>query len=185
MHQQVLPDDQILQLEHVGKKIEEHFGCPQDIEWCLADDIFYIVQSRPITTLYPIPAANDSEKHVYISVGHQRMMTDPMKPLGLSLWQLKAAVPMFKAGGRPFVDVIPMLVSMDSREVLLNNMGQHDPLIKDALMTIMERGDFMKPVPNNKKEHSYGKSSKDISSGDIQAQVGNDPVIVSSLIKSS
>jgi phosphoenolpyruvate synthase/pyruvate phosphate dikinase len=77
---QVLTEQQILQLERMGRKIEEHFGRPQDIEWCLVEDTFYIVQSRPITTLYPIPEANDQENHVYISVGHQQMMTDPMKP---------------------------------------------------------------------------------------------------------
>ncbi len=104
-NQQALTDEQILQLEETGRKIEEHFGQPQDIEWCLADEKFYIVQSRPITTLFPIPEANDQENHVYVSVGHQQMMTDAMKPLGLSLWQLTAARPMFKAGGRLFVDV--------------------------------------------------------------------------------
>ncbi|HEY7415099.1 MAG TPA: PEP/pyruvate-binding domain-containing protein, partial [Ktedonobacteraceae bacterium] len=86
-NRQALTDEQILQLERVGRKIEDHFGCPQDIEWCLVDDTFYIVQSRPITTLFPIPEANDQENHVYISVGHQQMMTDPIKPLGLSVWQ--------------------------------------------------------------------------------------------------
>lgn len=49
----------------------------------MVDDTFYIVQSRSITTLYPIPEANDQENHVYVSVGHQQMMTHPMKPLGL------------------------------------------------------------------------------------------------------
>jgi phosphoenolpyruvate synthase/pyruvate phosphate dikinase len=63
-NKQALTDEQILQLERLGRKIEEHFGSPQDIEWCLVDDIFYIVQSRPITTLYPIPEANDQENHV-------------------------------------------------------------------------------------------------------------------------
>ncbi len=82
----VLTDEQILQLERLGRKIEEHFGCPQDIEWCLADDIFYIVQSRPITTLFPIPEASDQENHVYVSVGHQQMLTDPPKPLGMSIF---------------------------------------------------------------------------------------------------
>src|SRR5205085_1177609 len=53
-NRQALTDEQILQLERIGRKIEAHFGCPQDIEWCLADDTFSIVQSRPITTLYPI-----------------------------------------------------------------------------------------------------------------------------------
>lgn len=48
---QTLTDDQILRLARIGRQIEAHFGCPQDIEWCLAEDAFYIVQSRPITTL--------------------------------------------------------------------------------------------------------------------------------------
>src|SRR6266566_8487489 len=70
---QTLTEQQILQLARIGRQIEAYFGCPQDIEWCLVDDTFYIVQSRPITTLYPIPEANDQENHVYVSVGHQQM----------------------------------------------------------------------------------------------------------------
>ena len=50
---QTLTDEQILKLEYMGRKIEAHFGCPQDIEWCIYEGNFYIVQSRPITTLYP------------------------------------------------------------------------------------------------------------------------------------
>jgi rifampicin phosphotransferase len=37
-------------------------------------------QSRPITTLFPIPETGDEENHVYVSVGHHQMMTDTMKP---------------------------------------------------------------------------------------------------------
>ena len=89
--QPALTDAQVVRLAQLGRRIEAHFGRPQDIEWCLVDDGFQIVQSRPITTLFPIPAADDRENHVYVSVGHQQMMTDPMKPLGLSLCQLTAA----------------------------------------------------------------------------------------------
>ncbi len=184
-NRQALTDEQILQLERIGRKIEVHFGSPQDIEWCLADDTFYIVQSRPITTLYPIPEANDQENHVYISVGHQQMMTDPMKPLGLSLWQLRAGRPMYKAGGRLFVDVADSLATPAGRENLLEAMGQHDPLIKDALLTIVERGGFIKSLPNDEKGPVLVKSNKGMSSADILAQVGNDPTIVSDLIKDS
>ena len=121
---QTLTEQQILQLARIGRQIEAYFGCPQDIEWCLVDDTFYIVQSRPITTLYPIPEANDQENHVYVSVGHQQMMTDPMKPLGLSFFLLTTPAPMRKAGGRLFVDVTHMLASPDSRKMLLDTMGQ-------------------------------------------------------------
>ncbi|MFJ7469486.1 phosphoenolpyruvate synthase [Peribacillus frigoritolerans] len=181
-----LSDEQVFELERIGRKLEAHFGCPQDIEWCLVDDTFYIVQSRPITTLYPIPEANDEENHVYVSVGHQQMMTDAMKPLGLSFWLLTTPAPMRKAGGRLFVDVTHMLATPDSRKMLLDAMGQHDPLMKDALMNIMERADFIKTSPDDNKGPSTSKSSnKGIASLGSQAQIENDPTIVSELIKSS
>ncbi|HAC1582104.1 TPA_asm: phosphoenolpyruvate synthase, partial [Listeria monocytogenes] len=69
---QTLTDQQILQLAKLGRKIEAYFGKPQDIEWCLAEGIFYIVQSRPITTLYPIPEVSEPGNRVYISVAHQQ-----------------------------------------------------------------------------------------------------------------
>ncbi len=184
-NRQALTDEQILRLECMGRKIEEHFGRPQDIEWCLADDTFYIVQSRPITTLFPIPEANDQENHVYVSVGHQQMMTDPMKPLGLSIWNLTAAHPMFIAGGRLFVDVAPMLASPAGRETLVNVLGKSDPLIKDALTTILERGDFIKSLPNDKKEQGSGKSNKGVATRDYQTLKDYDPAIVSDLIRSN
>jgi pyruvate,water dikinase len=96
--QAALTDAQVVQLAQLGRRIEAHFGHPQDIEWCLVDDGFQFVQSRPITTLFPIPVASDGENHVYVSVGHQQMMTDAMKPLGLSLWQLTTPRPMSEAG---------------------------------------------------------------------------------------
>ena len=177
---QTLTDEQILQLERIGRQIEAHFGQPQDIEWCLARDTFYIVQSRPITTLFPIPEASDQENHVYISVGHQQMMTDPIKPLGLSFFLLTTAAPMRKAGGRLFVDVTHHLASPDSREVFLKGMGQHDQLLKDALMTIIKRRDFIKSIPNDKTAPNPSRGN-----ADMPAQVENDPTIVSDLIESS
>ncbi|MDY8094914.1 phosphoenolpyruvate synthase [Paenibacillus polymyxa] len=183
---QTLTEQQILKLARIGRQIEEHFGCPQDIEWCLADDTFYIVQSRPITTLYPIPEANDQENHVYVSVGHQQMMTDPIKPLGISVWILTGATPMFRTGGgRLFVDITMGLASPAGRQNLLDVLGHSDPLIKDALITIIERGDFIKSDPYDTSEPGPVKSHKGMSSADILEEAGNDPEIVAVLIKSS
>src|SRR5215212_8647424 len=136
--QPALTHAQVVRLAQLGRRIEAHFGCPQDIERCLVDDGFQFVQSRPITTLFPIPAAGDRENHVYLSVGHQQMMTDAMKPLGLSLWQLTAGRPMYEAGGRLFVDVTRGLASPASRAGLPEVLGKSDPLIGDALQTILE-----------------------------------------------
>ena len=177
---QTLTDQQILQLSRIGRQIEAYFGSPQDIEWCLVENIFYIVQSRPITTLYPIPETDDEENHVYISVGHQQMMTDPIKPLGLSFFLLTTPAPMRKAGGRLFVDVTHQLASPVSRNILLNAMGQHDPLMKDALMNIIEHGDFIKSLPNDNKTPNPTKGNTD-----MLEQIENNPSIVSDLIKRS
>jgi pyruvate,water dikinase len=183
-HQQALTDNQILQLERMGRKIEAHFGLPQDIEWCLVDGTFYIVQSRPITTLYPIPEANDQENHVYVSVGHQQMMTDPMKPLGLSFFLLTTMAHMRKAGGRLFVDVTPNLASPASRKAIMNVLGQSDPLIKDALMTIIKRKDFIKSSSDGQELLSHLNSNK-VKSWRYLAQFENNPSIVSDLITDS
>ncbi|PGN19431.1 phosphoenolpyruvate synthase [Bacillus thuringiensis] len=177
---QTLTEQQILQLARIGRQIEAYFGCPQDIEWCLVDDTFYIVQSRPITTLYPIPEVNDGENHVYVSVGHQQMMTDPLKPLGMSLFQLTSFGPRFQAGGRLFVDVAQRLASPASREFLLNTIGESEPLIKDALMTVIERDNFIKLLPDDEKENS-----KRMPPAGSQPQIENDPAIVTDLIKNS
>ncbi|WP_068775045.1 phosphoenolpyruvate synthase [Paenibacillus sp. FJAT-26967] len=182
---QTLSEEQILRLARIGRQIEAYFGQPQDIEWCLAQDTFYMVQSRPITTLFPIPETNDEDNHVYVSVGHQQMMTDPMKPLGLAFFLLTTPAPMRKAGGRLFVDVTHMLSSPNSRETLLNTLGQSDPLIKDALLTIIERGDFIKSSAIDEQEGSSGKSTKGMPSEGVQAQFDYDPTIVSYYIKRS
>lgn len=170
-----LTDAQATRLARLGRHIEAHFGCPQDIEWCLADGDFHIVQARPITTLFPVPAANDDENHVYLSVGHQQMMTDAMKPLGLSLFQLTAMAPMLEAGGRLFVDVTRRLASPTSRGALLEMMGKTHPLIRDAVESILERRDFIRPVPDD------GPSPMPV--GAAAAPIETDPAIVAALIE--
>ncbi|MDH4618436.1 phosphoenolpyruvate synthase [Brevibacillus sp. AY1] len=73
----------------------------------------------------------------------------------------------------------------DQQILQLAGIGQSDPLIKDALETIIRRGDFIKSLPNDKSEQSPGKSNKDKSSAGFQDQIENDPTIVSDLIKST
>ncbi|MBP1755609.1 MAG: phosphoenolpyruvate synthase/pyruvate phosphate dikinase [Firmicutes bacterium] len=183
-NRQALTEEQILNLARVGRKVEEHFGCPQDIEWCLEDDTFYIVQSRPITTLFPIPEGNNKENHVYLSVGHQQMMTDPIKPLGMSLMKAVSYGRWHKASGRLFIDVAPMLASQDGRKMLLNNMKQLEPLTQDAIMTIIER-DFIKCLPEERDEQSSVPSDQVKPSIEPRLQIENDPSIVTDLIRKS
>lgn len=175
--QPALTDAQVVRLAQLGRRIEAHFGRPQDIEWCLVDDGFQIVQSRPITTLFPIPVADDRENHVYLSVGHQQMMTDPMKPLGLSVWQLTALPRMYEAGGRLFVDVTQRLASPATRGGILEALGKADPLTGDALQTILERDGFLPSLPD---EDPGGAPPRE-----APAPLETDPAIVTELIERS
>ncbi|MDN5918797.1 MAG: phosphoenolpyruvate synthase [Pseudonocardia sp.] len=172
-----LTDAQVVRLAALGRRIEAHFGSPQDIEWCLVDGEFRIVQSRPITTLFPVPETDDGDGHVYVSVGHQQMMTDPMTPLGLSVWQMTTPRPMSEAGGRLFVDVTPILASPTAREAFLEVAGRSDPLVRDALQTVIDRGDLVQ-APSG--EDPGGPSVSGVST-----MIDADPDLVEELIAGS
>ncbi len=49
---QVIDSEQAKILAELGRKVEDHYGVPQDVEWAEEDDEIYLVQSRPITVLY-------------------------------------------------------------------------------------------------------------------------------------
>ena len=143
----VLADGLLVDLAQVGRRVESHLGRPQDVEWCVTGGRIHLVQTRPITTLFPIPVAGGDGNRAYVSVGHQQMMTDAMKPLGLSMWNLTTPAPMVEAGGRLFVDVTPRLASPGDRPGLLDVLGSSDPLLRDALETIVARPGFLPPPP--------------------------------------
>ncbi|MFJ9721960.1 rifamycin-inactivating phosphotransferase [Streptomyces sp. NPDC101209] len=173
--QPALTDEQVLRLVRLGRRVEAHFGRPQDIEWCLVDDDFHIVQSRPVTTLFPVPETDDGENHVYVSVGHQQMMTDAMKPLGLSVWRMTAMAPMHEAGGRLFVDVTRQLSSPKGRAALLDLIGRGDPLTRDALETVLDQDGFVPTLPDTGPGGPPARHAP--------ASVETDPGVVTGLIK--
>ncbi len=82
---QVLDGAQVAQLVRLGSAIEAHYATPQDIEWCLAGDQCWIVQSRPITTLpnvsvhweSPVPGAK-----WFKDLQAAEWATEPLSPLG-------------------------------------------------------------------------------------------------------
>lgn len=82
---QVMRESQIISLAKLRMKIEEYYGRLQDIEWCMEKDELYIVQSRPITSLFPLPEPlpKDNALHAYISFNHFQVMIEPISPLGL------------------------------------------------------------------------------------------------------
>jgi pyruvate,water dikinase len=105
------------------------------------------------------------------------MMTDAMKPLGISTWQLLAAAPMHEAGGRLFVDVSRALASPAGRAGLLGMAGKSDPLTGDALATIIAR-EFIPSVPDATPAAAAAPSPPPATPPPIET----DPAIVTGLI---
>ncbi|WP_408010003.1 phosphoenolpyruvate synthase [Pseudalkalibacillus sp. A8] len=156
---QALKDDEIIRLAGIGKEIEAHYGSEQDIEWCLVDGEFHIVQSRPITSLYPQPEKKDSKLHAYVSVSHAQMMTDVMKPLASSLW--KTLFPFGKEsvtsecpyvqeiGGRIYIDLTNVLYLKESRILYTFLMKAMDEKMANALSNLAQREEFTKYAESN------------------------------------
>jgi pyruvate,water dikinase len=124
--------------------------------------------------------ADDGENHVYVSVGHGQMMTEAMKPLGLSVWQLTTARPMLVAGSRLFVDVTAELASPAKSAALLDVMGRSDPLIGDALQMVLDRGDFVRRRPDETPADSTAGRPP---VGSSAAAIETDAAIVEGLIE--
>lgn len=159
--EQALADGTIVELAATGRRIEEHFGRPQDIEWAYAAGKIFVVQSRPITTLYPMPEAADESPGVYVSFGHTQMMTDPIRPLGMSVWEKTLAAldtrwEAVPAGGRLYLDITDSLASWLGRRAAPAMYSKSDALIASAIAEVIRRRDFIATL----KPHRRRKGGK-------------------------
>ena len=198
-HIQTLTDEQVLRLDQIGRKIEAYFACPQDIEWCMVrghsseggvspflDDRFYIVQSRPITTLFPVPEVSDGKNHVFMSIGHMQMMTDAIKPLGISFLRFIGDPPAPQAGGRLFLDISVSLSSVIGRKILVSLGSVGDILMADALSKVIERKDFLKTLPRKlpgSKRFTEAKAALPILFQTVKIYLTNDAALIPKLIE--
>ena len=131
---ETLDDAKLRELANMGARIEEHFGRPQDIEWAFArDGKLWIVQSRDITTLYPVPAGapeDENDLRVYFSANVAQGVFEPFTPIGLQTFRLIASGGA-AAVGRPVRDVSagpPVLV-----EAAMRLFIDITPLLRDGL----------------------------------------------------
>jgi rifampicin phosphotransferase len=154
-HDRVLSDAQVLALADMGVRVEEHYGKPQDIEWCIAQGEIYLVQARPITSLFPLPEPKplDDDLHAYFSLSHAQVMTDPMPPMGISFWryllpfgkgkQIVSENPYITtAAGRLYIDLTPLLQMPRLGHGVPNILKIADVLSAQAIRTVAERAEF-------------------------------------------
>jgi len=66
---QKITDDDIVFIAEIGKRLEEHYKHPQDVEWAKENNTIYIVQTRPVTTMGKTPVKRHEFKETPILVG--------------------------------------------------------------------------------------------------------------------
>ncbi|RME58193.1 MAG: hypothetical protein D6790_12275, partial [Caldilineae bacterium] len=157
--QVVLSDDQILALTDLGCRVEAHYGKPQDMEWAIESGQIYLLQTRPITSLYPIEGLEspDGSLRIYFSMGHQQGMTRAMAPLSLSSFPLLLPVARAAdgfhstiirvAGGRMFADITALLRHALIRRFVFALLSQFDALAPDMLRALMRHPEFRLAQP--------------------------------------
>jgi pyruvate,water dikinase len=141
-----LSDEQIRALATLGERVEQHYGTPQDIEFAIdAGGTQWLTQSRPITTLYPLPprSAGEEDLRVYFSINVAQGVFRPFTPMGAQVLRLMGSAitgllfeplrdplsgpsAIVEAGHRLFFDVTPLLRSEPGQRLFVQLTAHMD-----------------------------------------------------------
>jgi phosphohistidine swiveling domain-containing protein len=116
----------------LGERLQRHFGAPQDIEWATdRDGALWVLQSRPITTLFPLPPPTP-DMRIYVEFGHVQGMLQPVTPMGVAtlrtivdgmLASLGIRAALVDIGGRLYGDLTDLVRSRSARKRLVQLMA--------------------------------------------------------------
>lgn len=160
--QLTLDSEEVSRLQALGKQVEAYFGSPQDIEWsCKAGQVF-LVQTRPITSLYPLPELVDKQKGIRIYVNFSLVsqgMQEPFTPMGESVFLKTFLAPAQitdrkikderdlwwcqSVGGRIFIDYTEFLRDKKQWKNMIENdlFSDQEPLTAKALQQWLEKNE--------------------------------------------
>ncbi|WP_104139797.1 PEP/pyruvate-binding domain-containing protein [Arthrobacter sp. ZGTC131] len=150
----VLSGAQLRELTSLGAAAQEHFGEPQDVEWVIdAGGKIWLTQSRPITTLYPLPDPSSArpfglesspaaETRVYLCGTLLQGLTRPLTPMGLSamesLGNRRSPYAYVNPGLRMYADLTPALRTESGRRMLLKWLPLADGRLASVLPALFE-----------------------------------------------
>ncbi|MFS8101634.1 phosphoenolpyruvate synthase [Lentzea alba] len=145
-----LTDGQIHALAVLGRKVQRHYGAPQDTEWAIdADGELHLTQSRPITTLFPLPDDNPAD-HVYFCFSLAQGLERPITPMGRAAFRevAKSAFEIIigdpasqsyvECGERIFFDVTKVLQSKVGREFITKLLGVMEARSSEVLRGLFD-----------------------------------------------
>lgn len=160
---QALPDDEIFRLVELGKRIEAIYDFPQDIEWAWAGGEFYILQSRPITSLYPLPEGLPPKPlHVLFSFAAVQGVFEPITPLGREIiiqffgsgarllgyrFDPQNQRALLLAGERLWGNTTPILNTRIGRKVVPAVMAFVEPSARQWILQLLEEPEIGQDAP--------------------------------------
>ncbi len=127
--QPVLTDAEVVAVAELGRRIEEHYGFPQDTEWAFdPDGALWMLQSRPVTTLHDEPLASATA-------------SEPSEPQALLLHGLGGA-PGSASGAARVLTSLNDAASLNDGDVLVTHMTSPDwlPLMRRAAAIVTDSG---------------------------------------------
>ncbi|MFD4675148.1 PEP/pyruvate-binding domain-containing protein [Lentzea sp. NPDC058450] len=149
--EQCLTDGQIHALAVLGRKVQAHYGSPQDAEWAIDDDgELHLTQARPITTLFPLPDNPDGGAHAYFCFSLAQGLERPITPMGRAVFReiAKSAFEIVigdptsqsyvENGERIFFDVTKVLRSKVGREFVTRLLGVMEARSSEVLRGLFD-----------------------------------------------
>ena len=151
--QQALVDPEILQLAELGSSIQKEYSFPQDVEWAFADGKLYVLQSRAITSLFPVPEESDDPLLVWFSFGAVQGLVGPITPIGqdgirhvfsggarlFDVQMTPAQVRIFTpAGERIWINLTGVIRHPLGKRVVPGLLGFIEPSTAQIVMSLMD-----------------------------------------------
>ncbi|WP_233512418.1 PEP/pyruvate-binding domain-containing protein [Micromonospora deserti] len=164
----VLTAGQLDELRAAGRRLQDHFGRPQDIEWAYdRQGVLWLLQSRPITTLFPSPPdTGRPAPRVYLEFGHVQGMLQPVTPMGMStlkslvaamLAALGLTVEITDIGGRLYGDLTDLARSRSARKRLVKLMAvDFGPRAQAAMEHVLADPRFAPPAEASPRRAQTG-----------------------------
>ncbi|MGZ8750132.1 MAG: PEP/pyruvate-binding domain-containing protein [Pseudonocardia sp.] len=158
-----LSSTELGRLRDAGERLQRRAGVPQDVEWAIdRAGTLWLLQSRAITTLFPLPESSLPGPRVYLEVGHMQGMLRPFTPMGMAAMRVAtaqwlesvglAAEPfdghpgVVAAAGRMYIDLTVLVRSRRHRAKLPAALRIYGPRVSGAMARVLDDPRFA-PVP--------------------------------------
>ena len=142
-HKETLSPHMLQVVSQWALRSEDQFGSPQDVEWAIVGDEFFMLQSRPITAmgLEEIEAGIQGSYVIFKPLLEN--FTDPITPLTADCYQFLFSPPMMRMiKGRLYVSlktfraIFPFKISDEMLVSLLYDFGKETPKMKLSFLKL-------------------------------------------------